>query len=124
MEITGAKLKTILKEQRKEFQAFVDTSIRGQRREFQTHIGALVEDFTTQVKLVAESISDIQRQLVILREMVAKNTEDIEVMKLDIMVIKEDLGVIKNSLKRKVDIEEFAALERRVLKLEKTAARS
>jgi hypothetical protein len=56
--------------------------------------------------------------------MVAKNTEDIEVMKLDIMVIKEDLGVIKNSLKRKVDIEEFAALERRVLKLEKTAARS
>ena len=110
MEITGAKLKTILKEQRKEFQAFVDNSIRGQRREFQTHIGALVEDFTTQVKLVAESISDIQRQLVILREMVAKNTEDIEVMKLDIMVIKEDLGVIKNSLKRKVDIEEFAAL--------------
>jgi len=118
MEITETKLKTILKEQRKEFQ---------------TYVGALVEDFTTQVKLLAESISDLQRQLIVLREMVAKNTRDIEMMKLDIMALKLDVGamkkdmeivktdieIIKHSLKRKVDIEEFAALEKRVLALER-----
>ena len=97
MEIKEQKLKIILKKQRKEFQTF---------------IGALVGDFTAQVKLIAESISDIQRQLVILREMVAKNTEDIE-------IIKMDIEFIKHSLKKKVDIEEFAVLEKRVLALEK-----
>lgn len=112
MEITETKLKTILKEQRKEFQTF---------------IGALVEDFTVQVKLIAESISDIQRQLIILREMVAKNTRDIELMKVEIIamkmdmeIIKSDIEIIKYSLKKKVDIDEFAILEKRVLMLEKS----
>lgn len=72
----------------------------------------MVQDFTTQVKLLAESISDIQRQLIILREMVAKNTKDIEIMKMDI-------EFIKHSLREKVDIEEFAALKKRVLVLER-----
>jgi hypothetical protein len=42
-------------------------------------------------------------------------------MKVDIEVIKTDIEFIKHSLKRKVDIDEFAALERRVALLEKRA---
>lgn len=34
-------------------------------------------------------------------------------------IYKEDAEFIKNSLKQKVDIDEFAALERRVVLLEK-----
>ncbi|MBI2052474.1 MAG: hypothetical protein HYT38_02220 [Candidatus Sungbacteria bacterium] len=54
----------------------------------------------------------LQEQMVILRDMVAKNTEDIE-------IIKMGVDLIKNNLKRKVDIDEFTALERRVVFLEK-----
>ncbi|MDO8492560.1 MAG: hypothetical protein Q7S34_02905, partial [bacterium] len=104
MEIGKAELKKILKEQREEFQTF---------------IGALVEDFTVQVKLLAESVSDLQRQLIAIRDMVAQNTKDIEMMKMDILVIKEDIESIKYTSKKKVDVDEFAVLEKRVLILER-----
>lgn len=66
MEIEEEKLKSILQEQREEYQRY---------------IGALAEDFTSQVKLLAESVSGIQEQLVALREMVAQNTEDMATTK-------------------------------------------
>ena len=44
--------------------------------------------------------------------MVAKNTEDIE-------IIKSDIQFIKQELKHKVDRDEFEALERRVMLLER-----
>jgi hypothetical protein len=66
--------------------------------------------------------------------MVAKNTKDIEMIKLDMMalrfdmgamkkdmeIVKADIEIIKHSLKKKVDIDEFTALEKRVLILEKS----
>jgi flagellar capping protein FliD len=96
MEIDEEKLKEILKEQRKEFQ---------------NYIGAISEDFKSEIKIVAETLSDLQKQLLAIREMVAKNTEDIEIMKIDIQFIKQDL-------KQKVDRDEFNFLEKRVLALE------
>ena len=76
----------------------------------------LGDNFSSQVKLVAESLSGIQNQLVAIREMVAKNTGDIEMMKMDLHLIKHDL-------KRKVGYDEFAILERRVVMLEAKAKR-
>ena len=117
MEINEEKLKEILKEQRKEFQVY---------------IGAISEDFKSEVKLVAEAltgqqeqlsaikdmvaknteaIADLQIQVSAIREMVAKNTKDIETIKIDIQFIKQDL-------KQKVDRDEFNFLEKRVLALE------
>ncbi|MBI2514768.1 hypothetical protein HYV91_01075 [Candidatus Wolfebacteria bacterium] len=46
-------------------------------------------------------------------EMVVKNTEDIEVMKMD-------LHIIKNDLKEKIGRDEFSVLERRVATLERS----
>ncbi|OGE80689.1 MAG: hypothetical protein A2826_01130 [Candidatus Doudnabacteria bacterium RIFCSPHIGHO2_01_FULL_43_23] len=83
-----------------------------QRQEYQRYLGVVVEDFNTNVKFIAESTSDLQKQLTILREMVVKNTEDLG-------VIKMDIGLIKGGLKRKVDLEEFEVLEKRVGLLEK-----
>jgi len=97
MEINEKNLKEILKEQREEYQRY---------------LGVVTEDFQSQVKLVAESVMGIQEQLSAIRDMVAKNTEDIE-------VIKMDLHLIKNDLKEKVGRDEFKILERRVDLVEK-----
>lgn len=72
--------------------------LKEQREEYQNYLGVVVEDVRSSLKLIAE--------------MVGKNTEDIDIM-------KTDLEFIKNGLKKKVDIDEFSALERRVAVLEK-----
>jgi polyhydroxyalkanoate synthesis regulator phasin len=48
--------------------------------------------------------------------MITSIKEDIEIMKIDV-------AFIKNSLKKKVDVEEFEALERRVAILEAKSQR-
>ena len=83
-----------------------------QRKEYQTYLCTLAEDFQPQTKLIAESTLGMQEQLEAIRDMVAQNTEDIE-------IIKTDAQLIKQGLKRKVDTEEFEGLEKRVLFLEK-----
>ena len=121
--------------------------LREQREEYQRHLDVIAEDFKSQTKLIAESISaqqeqlsalreiaaknaesivDLQTQIIAIREMVAKNTEDIEMMKAGIMAMKKDIEIIKTDvssikyeLKRKVNRDEFEALEKRVLFLEK-----
>lgn len=117
MELTETGLKTILQEQREEYQRY---------------LGVLSGNFTSQVKLVAEALVGVQQQLTSVKEMVAKNTEDIEVMKVetlamkvdmtamrrDVEVMKGDISIIKQGLKQKVDQEEFMLLEKRVAALE------
>jgi peptidoglycan hydrolase CwlO-like protein len=115
MEINEKKLEKILEGQRKKYQD-----------DFQRYMGAVVEDFDDKLKMIAESVSGIQQQLIALRDMVAKNTEDIDIMKgsmnlmrSDIDVMKSDISTIKFDLKRKVDLDEFKTLEKRVLFLER-----
>ena len=116
MEIKEQKLKTILKEQRTGFQNFIDKrlgeKLGEQEKKYQTYLGAIAEDFSFNLKLIAESVSDLQKQLIAIRDMVARNTENIE-------IIKTDIEMMKYMLRKKVDIEEFAVLEKRVLALEK-----
>jgi len=132
MEIDKKELKEILIEQRKEYE---------------NYIGALAEDFSGQLKGVAENVIGLQKSMGNVQEMVAKNTEDIDVMKgsmnlmqsdikdlkKDVGVLKEDVGVLKEDmsvvksdistikfdLKNKVDLDEFKTLEKRVLFLER-----
>jgi len=89
----------------------IKTLLKEQTEEIKRHMDVLGEDFDNKTGLLVESVSGIQEQLVALKEMVAKNTEDIE-------VIKSDAQIIKQSLKRKVDLEEFEALEKRIVALE------
>lgn len=101
MEITEKKLKEILKKQREDYQRY---------------LGVLAENFESQVKLIAESMMGVQEQLIALRDMVAKNTEDIE-------MIKMDLHIIKNDLKEKAGRDEVRILEKRIMFLEKKLQR-
>ncbi|MBI2822923.1 MAG: hypothetical protein HYX74_11935 [Acidobacteria bacterium] len=95
--MSDAELERILTEQREEYQRFV---------------AVVFEDFRSSLQLIAESAADLQKQTSTLRDMIAKNSEDTE-------IIKMDLEFIKTGLKKKVDVDEFAALERRVALLER-----
>ena len=89
----------------------MESFIKKQSEETRRHFDIVSEDLRSDMKLLAESIGGIQEQLVILREMVAKNTEDI-------VMIKMNMEIIKNSLRKKVDFEEFEVLTKRVALLE------
>ena len=108
MEINQKKLETI-----------IQNGLKKEREEFQRYLGVVAEDFKSQVQLVAESISGIERRLAAIEEMVAKNTEDIEIIKIRLMAIENDMTAMKQNARHKVDIEEFENLERRVIFLEK-----
>ena len=98
-------------------------------------LGVLLENFNSKFDLVAEQtaqIPDIKEKVdgltegvMGLTEGVMGLTEDMEVVKTDVSDLKEDMAVvktdlefIKSALKKKVDYDEFAALERRVIVLE------
>jgi len=97
MDIQEEKLKEILK---------------SQREEYQQYLGVLAENFGSQLKLVIESLKGTQNQLVALREMVAKNTEDLE-------IVRMDLHILKDNLTEKISREEFKIIEKRIDLLEK-----
>jgi hypothetical protein len=75
-------------------------------------LGVMIEEVGGGVRKVAEQYGDIKRTL-------ESHTEMIASVKTDLEIVKEDVEFIKNSLKKKVDVDEFAALERRVALLER-----
>jgi len=79
--------------------------------EIKRHMNVLREDFDGKVKLIAEQYASIE-------EVLGSHTKIIVSIKEDIEIMKVDIEFIKNSLKKKVDIEEFEALEKRISILE------
>jgi len=104
MEFNEKKLKKLLQDQCEEYQGY---------------LGVLGENFISNMKLLAESVSGVQKQLVALRDMVARNTEDIEAIRISQEVTQTDVESIKHVIKKRVDIDEFTALEKRVAVLER-----
>lgn len=82
-----------------------------QREEYQRYIGVLKEDFDSNIQLIGEQHSDIKTALDSHSEMFGSLLEDVQ-------IIKTDVQFLKSALKKKVDYEEFAALEKRVALLE------
>ena len=107
--------------------------LKNQREEYQRYLGVLAENFGSQLKLVIESLRGVQEQLVALRQMVAKNTEDIIKIQVQLVALREmaakntedieimrmDLHIIKDDLIEKISREEFKIIEKRVDLLEK-----
>ena len=75
------------------------------------HFDLLKEDFDSKVKLLTEQYSSIKETLNSHDEKFSSIEENIEIMKVDV-------AFIKSGIKKKVDIEEFEALEKRVIILE------
>jgi len=67
----------------------------------------ILEDIQSEVHITHEQVSDLME----LKPIVLKLSEDMD-------VVKSDIEIMKGLLKRKVDVEEFEALVRRVSNLE------
>jgi hypothetical protein len=106
-----------LKEQGERFDQMLDDrldrALKEQGDKFQLHMSVQVEALRSDVRLLAEAVSGIQEQLITLRDMVSRATEDIAIMKMEMSIMRSDL-------KQKVDRDEFSVLEARVAKLERT----
>lgn len=90
----------------------LQTLLNDQTKELERHQKMLLEEFDSRLKIVAEvqvehtkKFEIIARKLDAIMEMTAMSTEQIE--------------LIKSMLKRKVDLEEYEKLEKRVSVLEK-----
>ncbi len=107
MEITEGKLKEILDGQRDAFERHVDAQMVKQRGEFQRFAGIMKEDFDSKLQLIGEQYGTIKGMMGALAE--------------DMQIVKTDIEFIKGSLRKKVDYDEFQALEKRVAMLEAKA---
>ncbi|PIR42110.1 MAG: hypothetical protein COV30_00205 [Candidatus Yanofskybacteria bacterium CG10_big_fil_rev_8_21_14_0_10_37_15] len=81
--------------------------LKNLKRDNVIEIGTLLEDFNSKFDLVAEQTAQIPD----INNKVNNLLEDMEIVKID-------LEFIKGALKKKVDVDEFSALERRVVSLE------
>ena len=78
-------------------------------------VGHLKEDvrhLSGEVKIVKENVGHLSREMETVKGNVAHLSKNME-------IVKEDIEFIKSGFKKKVDIEEFSALERRVSILER-----
>lgn len=75
------------------------------------HFNVIAEDIKNDVQAVAEQVGANTEKLTSLQSSVQRIDETLDIMKLDI-------GFIKNELKQKVNQEEFALLEKRLSMLE------
>jgi GTPase involved in cell partitioning and DNA repair len=83
------------------------------------HFGVLLEGMDNKWDLVAEQYGDIKKTLDSHTKTLASHTEMIAQIIIDLAINKENVEFIKNSLKKKIDVEEFSALEKRVILLER-----
>lgn len=105
------------------------------KRDKVIEIGALLEDFNSKFDLVAEQTAQIpdikdkvdnltedmkvvKEDIFVMKNDMIEMKEDVFIMKKDMVIVKTDLEFIKHALKKKVDVDEFAVLERRVTMLE------
>ncbi|MGD0977026.1 MAG: hypothetical protein ABR875_01890 [Minisyncoccia bacterium] len=105
---------------------------KGMNEDFKTHIGALYEKFSGEVKLVAEQHQDTNTRVRNLEhqyqdtdtrvQRIDKKVDTLE-KKMDIVVdvlgeLKVDVSEIKNGLNKKADLKDQKLLEKRILALE------
>ncbi len=127
MELNEQTLEQILTRQDEKFDRALkllgerfDHALARQGEQFQQYMGVQVEGLRSDIKLLAEAFSGQQEQLIALRDMVARNTEDLALIRTDIEIMKAELGIIRRDLKEKAGRDELAVLEARVAKLERS----
>ncbi|HUY69860.1 MAG TPA: hypothetical protein VMU70_02510 [Candidatus Tyrphobacter sp.] len=79
----------------------------------------ILDSHTEMIGGLATDLSDVRSKLDSHTRILDSHTEMIGGLATDLGIVKEDAEFTKNSLKRKVDVEEFAALEKRVSALER-----
>jgi len=89
----------------------VEAVLKPYHDDIRRHMGALSEDFQSRLSGALEIIMPKFDQI-------DQLTHSVEGIKDDVQIIKTNVEFLKDSLKKKVDYDEFIALERRVHSLE------
>lgn len=89
----------------------LDQKLKKQSEEIKRHNDLLYEKFRDDIKTIGEGWQMTKEKVDATFEIVGEIKQDIEVM-------KADIAFIKNELKQKVDRDEFAFLEKRLILLE------
>ncbi|MES2088281.1 MAG: hypothetical protein V4467_04810 [Patescibacteria group bacterium] len=82
------------------------------------NLGVLLEKNNHEIKAVAEQYGDLQKDVSGLKKTLESHTEMIGKLAEDMTIVKVNVEFLKGSLKKKVDYDEFLALERRLSLLE------
>ena len=89
-------------------------------------LGVFIEHVDSNVGLIAEQhgeiktdINCIKKDIIGIKGTLDSHTDMTGKLAVDMEIVKTDIELIKHSFKKKIDVDEFAALERRVLILEK-----
>ena len=82
-------------------------------------LGVTIEHNNDKISLVAEQYGDIKKEISGINEKLDVHSEMIGKLAVNMEIVKEDIEFIKSGFRKKVDVEEFAALSRRVSILEK-----
>lgn len=98
---------------------------KGMNEDFKTHIGALYEKFSGEVKLVAEQHQDTNTRVRNLEHQhqdtsatIGKLDKKMELVIETLGELKVDVSEIKDGLNKKADLKDQKLLEKRVLALE------
>jgi len=100
-------IKTLLKEYNEDIKRHNEEL----KEDLKRHVDVLKEDFDSKVQLITEQYDSIIEKL-------DSHDEKFVSMERNIEIMKVDIAFIKSGLKKKIDAEEFEALERRVVLLE------
>jgi len=95
-------------------------------------LGVFIEHVDSNMRLIAEQYGCIQDNISVLQDNISVLKDDVSTIKdtlnthtdmigdlaVNLEIVKSDVEFTKTSLKKKVDVEEFALLEKRVAMLE------
>lgn len=95
------------------------------------HIGGLVEHFEDRFGVtkdrfdgIDKRFDGIDKRFDAVEQRLDTHTEMIGKLMEDVQIVKEDVEFLKGGMKKKIDVDEFMALERRVILLERKAVRT
>ena len=98
--------------------------------EIKRHFDVVAEGLNDKISIIAEQYGDIKNDIKSIKKTLDSHTETLDShtemigsIAEDVEVIKLDIEFIKGDLKKKVNYEEFMALERRVSFMEAKARR-
>jgi hypothetical protein len=109
---------TLLKPYNDEIKQHIARLAKRSDEEMKRYVSVLTEDFQTKVQVIGEQFSGLNNKIDIINDTLDSHTEMIGKLAEDMTIVKVNVEFLKGGLKKKVDYDEFLALERRLSLLE------
>lgn len=118
MAKASKEIEATLKPYHTDIKGHIASLVKRSNGDIKRYTGALNEEFKGQVKAVAEQYGDLQTNISGIKRTLDSHTEMIGRLAENVEIVKANVEFLKGSMKKKVDYDEFLALERRMSLLE------